>query len=211
MRWNGARWTASSRRSASSRLIVAGAVLANALHMVARRRLNIAWRAWLTQRVVGDWMAQARHYQVAQIPGDHDNPDGRIAEDIRIATEYAIDLANSLLYATLLLVTFVGMLWTLSGRIIVLGIDVPGHMVALSFAYAAAGSAAPSCWAGRWCAPPTCARRARPISASAWCVRARPPSPSRWPAARRASADASPRCSTASGPPGPRRRRACRA
>lgn len=122
-------------------LIVGGAVLANALHMVARRRLNIAWRAWLTQRVVGSWMSEARHYQVAQIPGDHDNPDGRIAEDIRIATEYAIDLANSLLYATLLLVTFVGLLWTLSGRIMVLGIEVPGHMVALSFAYAAAGSA----------------------------------------------------------------------
>jgi putative ATP-binding cassette transporter len=121
-------------------LIVAGAVLANALHMVARRRLNIAWRAWLTQRVVGEWMTEARHYQIAQIPGDHDNPDGRIAEDIRIATEYAIDLAHSLLYAILLLVTFVGLLWTLSGRITVFGLDVPGHMVALSFAYAAAGS-----------------------------------------------------------------------
>jgi putative ATP-binding cassette transporter len=121
-------------------LIVAGAVLANALHMVARRGLNIAWRGWLTQRVVGGWMEEARHYQVAQIPGDHDNPDGRIAEDIRIATEYAIDLAHSLLYAILLLVTFVGLLWTLSGRIVVFGFDVPGHMVVLSFAYAAAGS-----------------------------------------------------------------------
>jgi putative ATP-binding cassette transporter len=121
-------------------LIVTGAVLANALHMVARRRLNIAWRGWLTQRVVGDWMAQARHYQIAQIPGDHDNPDGRIAEDIRITTEYAIDLAHSLLYAILLLVTFVGLLWNLSGHIPVFGLDLPGHMVALSFAYAAAGS-----------------------------------------------------------------------
>lgn len=123
-------------------LIIAGAVLANALHMVARRRLNIAWRAWLTERVVGDWMTEARQYQVAQIPGDHDNPDGRIAEDIRIATEFAIDLANSLLYATLLLVTFVGLLWNLSGRVMLLGLDIPGHMVALSFAYAAAGSVA---------------------------------------------------------------------
>jgi putative ATP-binding cassette transporter len=121
-------------------LIVAGAVLANAFHMVARRRLNIAWRAWLTQRVIGDWMAQARHYQVAQIPGDHDNPDGRIAEDIRIATEYAIDLAHTLLYATLVLVAFVGLLWTLSGTVRLLGLDLPGHMVALSVAYAVLGS-----------------------------------------------------------------------
>ncbi len=121
-------------------LIVAAAVLANAFHMVARRRLNIAWRAWLTQRVIGDWMVQARHYQVAQIPGDHDNPDGRIAEDIRIATEYAIDLAHTLLYATLVLIAFVGVLWTLSGTVTVLGLDVPGHMVALSVAYAVLGS-----------------------------------------------------------------------
>jgi putative ATP-binding cassette transporter len=121
-------------------LIVAGAVLANAFHMVARRRLNIAWRAWLTQRVVGDWMVEARHYQIAQIPGDHDNPDGRIAEDIRIATEYAVDLAHTLLYASLLLIAFVGVLWTLSGTIRLIGIDVPGHMVALSVGYAALGS-----------------------------------------------------------------------
>lgn len=121
-------------------LIVTGAVLANAFHMVARRRVNLAWRDWLTRRVVGDWMAEARHYQVAQIPGDHDNPDGRIAEDIRIATEYAVDLAHTLLYASLLLVTFVGVLWNLSGWVTVLGVPVPGHMVALSLAYAVVGS-----------------------------------------------------------------------
>lgn len=121
-------------------LIVTGAVLANAFHMVARRRVNLAWRAWLTRRVVGDWMAEARQYQVAQIPGDHDNPDGRIAEDIRIATEYAVDLAHTLLYATLLLVSFIGVLWSLSGWVTVLGVSVPGHLVALSIAYAAMGS-----------------------------------------------------------------------
>jgi putative ATP-binding cassette transporter len=146
--WNADFFDALERRSMDRFLtqigvfaaIVAGAVLANALHMVARRRLNIAWRAWLTQRIVGDWMDDARQYQIAQIPGDHDNPDGRIAEDIRIATEYAIDLAHSLLYAILLLATFVGLLWTLSGRVTLFDVDIPGHMVALSFAYAAAGS-----------------------------------------------------------------------
>lgn len=121
-------------------LIVVGAVLANAFHMVARRRVNLAWRAWLTRRVVGDWMAEARQYQVAQIPGDHDNPDGRIAEDIRIATEYAVDLAHTLLYATLLLVSFIGVLWALSGWVTVLDVSIPGHLVALSIAYAALGS-----------------------------------------------------------------------
>ena len=121
-------------------LIVAGAVLANGFHMVVRRRICLAWRDWLTARVVGDWMAEARHYQVAQIPGDHDNPDGRIAEDIRIATEYAVDLFQSLFYAVLLLVSFIGVLWTLSGWVEVLGVPVPGHMVVLALAYAVVGS-----------------------------------------------------------------------
>ena len=121
-------------------LILIGLVLSNAAHMVARRRVNLAWRDWLTMRVLGDWMAEARHYQVAQIPGDHDNPDGRIAEDIRIATEYAVDLAHTLLYATLLLVAFVDVLWRLSGWVEMLGLPVPGHMVTLSVAYAAMGS-----------------------------------------------------------------------
>ena len=85
-------------------------------------------------------MDGARHYQVAQIPGDHDNPDGRIAEDIRIATEYAIDLAISLFHAALLLASFVGVLWSLSGRVGRLGIELPGHMVLLAVLYAAFGS-----------------------------------------------------------------------
>ncbi len=146
--WNADFFDALERRSMDRFLtqigvfamIVAIAVLANAFHMVARRRVCLAWREWLTHRVVGDWMEEAHHYQVTQIPGDHDNPDGRIAEDIRIATEHAVDLAHSLLYATLLLVTFVGVLWTLSGHIHLLGFEVPGHMVALSVGYAAVGS-----------------------------------------------------------------------
>lgn len=120
--------------------IVAGLVLSNAFHMVARRRVNFAWREWLTARVVADWMTEARHYQVGQIPGDHDNPDGRIAEDVRIATEFAVDLAHTLLYASLLLIAFVGVLWYLSGTVEVFGFALPGHMVAFSVAYAAAGS-----------------------------------------------------------------------
>jgi len=122
-------------------LIVGATVLAGAADIVVKRRLALAWRRWLTARVTGDWMAEARHFQVMQVGGPTDNPDGRIAEDVRIATEYALDLLQSLTYAALLLVSFVGILWSLSGRVEVLGIELPGHMVALAVLYAAAGSA----------------------------------------------------------------------
>jgi putative ATP-binding cassette transporter len=121
-------------------LIMLGTMVTNTAHLLVRRHLQLDWRRWLTARVIGDWMEDARHYQADLIPGDHANPDARIAEDIRIATEVAIELAGSLLYCALLLVSFVGILWSLSGWIPVAGLDVPGHLVVLAFGYAGMGA-----------------------------------------------------------------------
>ena len=121
-------------------LILLGNMTVNTAHLVFRRHLQFDWRRWLTRRVIGDWMEDARHYQADLVPGDHANPDGRIAEDVRIATEVAIDLACSLFYCILLLVTFVGILWSLSGWIEVAGLHVPGHLVLLAFVYAGLGA-----------------------------------------------------------------------
>jgi len=122
-------------------LILAGTMVTNMGHLAVRRHLQLDWRRWLTARVLGHWMEDARHFQAALIPGDHANPDGRIAEDIRVTTEAAVDLASTLFYCVLLLVTFVGVLWSLSGWIKVGGIDVPGHLVLLAFLYAGIGAA----------------------------------------------------------------------
>ena len=121
-------------------LIVLGTMAANTAHLACRRYLYLDWRRWLTARVIGGWMLDARHYQADLIPGEHGNPDGRIAEDVRIATEGAIDLASSLLYSVLCLVTFVGILWSLSGRITLAGVSLPGHLVVLAFLYAGTGA-----------------------------------------------------------------------
>ena len=121
-------------------LIMLGTMAANTTNLVVRRYLQLDWRRWLTKRVIGDWMEDARHYQADLVPGDHANPDGRIAEDIRIATESAIDLASSLFYCVLLLVSFVGILWSLSGWITIAGVSLPGHLVLLAFFYAGMGT-----------------------------------------------------------------------
>ncbi len=146
--WNADLFDALERRSTERAmdqilifaLLVLGTIVVNTLHLVVRRWLQLDWRRWLTAHVVGHWMDEARHYQAALIPGDHANPDGRIAEDVRIATEAAFDLANSLFYCVLLLVTFVDILWSLSGRIELGGVEVPGHLVFLAVAYAGIGS-----------------------------------------------------------------------
>jgi putative ATP-binding cassette transporter len=121
-------------------VIVLATMATNTTNMVLRRWLQFAWRRWLTVRVLGYWMEDARHYQAGLIPGDHGNPDGRIAEDIRISTEAAVELGASLFNALLILISFVGILWSLSGVMEIRGIHLPGHLVLLALTYAGSGA-----------------------------------------------------------------------
>ncbi|MGE5540646.1 MAG: ABC transporter ATP-binding protein/permease [Gemmatimonas sp.] len=126
-------------------LIVLGNVAVVTTHLRLKRRLQIAWRKWLTERMSGKWMSEGRHYQLTYMPGEHSNPDGRIAEDIRITTESALDLGHSLFYCTLLLVSFANILWGLSGppevRFDEIELYIPGHLVWAALLYAVVGSA----------------------------------------------------------------------
>lgn len=124
-------------------------------HFNIKRTLQLDWRNWLTSRLIAQWMTEGRHYLVTHIQNPesaHDNPDGRIAEDVRIATESAIDLTHSLIFCLLLLISFTKILWTLSGKITlnlgVVEIPVYGHLVWLAMCYAAAASVI-GWWIGR--------------------------------------------------------------
>lgn len=113
-----------------------------ALHMQVKRWLQLDWRRWLTDKVVARWMAHGHHYQLQLEGGEHDNPDGRIAEDIRIVTESAVALAHSLVYSLLIFGSFVDILLAVTGSANVPGTSlvVPGYMVILAFAYAGGGT-----------------------------------------------------------------------
>ncbi|MGZ8190100.1 MAG: ABC transporter ATP-binding protein/permease [Methylococcaceae bacterium] len=133
-------------------LIFIANIAVTTAHFKIKRRLQLDWRSWLTDRMIGKWMNNGRHYQVTHIVGKHDNPDGRIAEDIRIATESAIDLSHSLIYALLLLVSFIKILWTLSGVVTFdlgeFAIPIHGHLVWLTLIYSAI-AAVLGWWIGR--------------------------------------------------------------
>lgn len=124
--------------------IIVGQVTVTAVHLRLRRRLQVAWRDWLTARLLGGWLAGGRQYLIDFVGGEHDNPDGRIAEDIRIATEYAVDLVHSLFYCLLLFFSFASILWTLSGdatlQVANMEIWLPGHLLWAAIAYAAIGT-----------------------------------------------------------------------
>ncbi|MFI5030998.1 MAG: ABC transporter ATP-binding protein/permease [Reyranellales bacterium] len=123
-------------------VITAGIGVAVQLHL--KRRLQMNWRIWLSHTTVHRWLQSGRQYQLGLLADEIDNPDGRIAEDIRVSTEYAVEFAASILQCVLQLVTFLGVLWTLSGdfRITLFGAErnIPGYMVWCAVAYALIGS-----------------------------------------------------------------------
>lgn len=102
--------------------------------------------------------------------GEHDNPDGRIAEDIRIATESAIGLAHSLLYSILILGSFIDILHSVSGSLNIPGtsIVVPGYLVILAFLYAGAGTVFGLLLGRPLTRATTGCRRSKPTCVSAW-------------------------------------------
>ena len=148
--WNRALFDALEQHSIRGVLIQVGmfalifvvSVVVTAAHLIVKRWLQIDWRAWLTERMVGNWMKDGRHYRLLFSAGDHDNPDQRIAEDIRIATETAISLAHTLVLSFMVLGLFIDILWSVSGAIVIPGTDilVPGYLVPLAFIYAGVGS-----------------------------------------------------------------------
>ncbi|MGE5545961.1 MAG: SbmA/BacA-like family transporter [Solirubrobacterales bacterium] len=121
--------------------IVAVNMAVIASHLRVKRSLQLGWRDWITDDVVGRWMDRGPSYRIAAEVEGQDNPDGRIAEDIRITTETAIELAHSFLYCTILLISFTNILWGLSGALpLALGeteIAIPGYLVFVALAYAA--------------------------------------------------------------------------
>jgi len=148
--WNRALFDALEQKSVAAVLVQVGvfaaifaiSIAVTAAHLMVKRWLQLDWRAWLTDRLVGRWMAEGRHHRLLYSAGEHDNPDQRIAEDIRIATESAIGLAHTLVFSLLVLGTFIDILWNVSGTLAIpgTGIAVTGYLVPLAFLYAGVGS-----------------------------------------------------------------------
>lgn len=110
-----------------------------------RQWLQIRWRRWMTRAYLGDWLADANHYRMQLLGDAADNPDQRIAEDIRLFVDNGLFIAVRLLGAVVSFFSFVVILWTLSAAapFHLFGIDVaiPGYLVWAALIYAVAGTA----------------------------------------------------------------------
>ena len=79
------------------------------------------------------WLAHSHYFQLDLVTGDHQNPEGRIGEDARIATDAPVDFVVGILNATVTAVTFGVVLWIVGGDL-TLGtpaapIVIPGFLV----------------------------------------------------------------------------------
>jgi putative ATP-binding cassette transporter len=113
--------------------LAAGSIFVAVSIVYARMRMQRRWRAWLTEHTMTRWLAKGRYYQLNVIEGDHKNPEARIADDVRIATEQPVDFAVGILSAALTSVTFMGVLWTVGGNLTIdwggSEIFIPGYLV----------------------------------------------------------------------------------
>jgi putative ATP-binding cassette transporter len=122
-----------------------GASMGVAVYQVyVKQLLQLRWRRWLTTRMTGSWLEGGRHYQLNFIGEGVENPDQRIAENIRGATEMAVEFAIGIINAALTLLSFIGILWSLSGvltfALFGITVNIPGYMVGAALIYAVIGS-----------------------------------------------------------------------
>src|SRR5262245_35799552 len=106
--------------------------------------LEMRWRQWLTHHFLRDWLAGGAYYRLERAGRETDNPDQRIAEDLRAVAGGTLGLATGLLNAVVTLVSFIGILWALSGPLAIpLGrttLTIPAYMVWAAVLYAIVGS-----------------------------------------------------------------------
>ncbi len=105
-----------------------------------RQALQIRWRSWLTREVLDRWLADRAYYRVALTDPGTDNPDQRIAEDLRQFVDNTLGLGLGLMRSVVTLFSFILVLWGLSGPATILGITIPGYMVWVALAYAVVGT-----------------------------------------------------------------------
>jgi putative ATP-binding cassette transporter len=125
---------------------LAGLYIVTAVYMLyLNQLLQIRWRAWVTRRYLDDWLNGNAYYRMQLLGESADNPDQRISEDIDRLTGQVLTLGMRMLRSVVTLVSFVFILWTLSGPLAIpLGsygeFTLQGYMVWAALIYAFVGT-----------------------------------------------------------------------
>ncbi|QFU15702.1 ABC transporter ATP-binding protein/permease [Microvirga thermotolerans] len=112
------------------------------VEIVSQYVLRIRWRAFLNGLYVREWLGDGTHYRMQLVGREADNPDQRIADDLRNYVDQTYTLSIGLLNQSATLVSFIAILWALSRDFTLPGTDipVPGLLVWVAILYAMMGT-----------------------------------------------------------------------
>jgi putative ATP-binding cassette transporter len=83
------------------------------LHRYAEDNLGLLFREWLTKRLTHSYLDNRTYYRL-RASGEVENPDERIADDVRTYTVTTLSIVLMLLNASVTVIMFSGVLWTIS-------------------------------------------------------------------------------------------------
>ena len=126
-------------------LVIAGGLLVLVVAQTwLQQMITVRLREWLTHDLLDQWLAPRRAYLLSFAGEIGVNPDQRIDQDALHLSELTAILGVGLLQSSLLLVSFVGVLWILSANVMFEvgghSFAIPGYMVWCAIAYALGGS-----------------------------------------------------------------------
>jgi putative ATP-binding cassette transporter len=113
--------------------------------VLARETLQVRWRAWIVDNLVDRWLGRQRFYHLNATGKEPPNPEYRISDDTRWATEPLVDLGIGLLLAVVNGAAFISILWSVGGSLALdaplLGkFTVPAYMVIVALVYGSLAS-----------------------------------------------------------------------
>lgn len=127
-------------------VIVVVFVLLSGYSTYLQMLLQVRWRKWLTQQLVDKWLTDHTYYRMRFLnaAGQADNPDQRISEDIASFINISLDLFLSFIQQAANLISFIAILWGLSGvgsfMMGGMAIHIPGYLVWVAMVYAGVGT-----------------------------------------------------------------------
>jgi putative ATP-binding cassette transporter len=124
--------------------IAGGLLVLNVAQAWLREMIKLRSREWLTRDLFAEWLKPGASARLDGAGEVGINPDQRIHEDARRLSDLSADLGIGLLQASLLLLSFLGVLWSISGALDIwicgISLRIPGYMVWCALLYAASGS-----------------------------------------------------------------------
>ena len=128
-----------SQAAFSLAVIVAGMAAIGVGIVLTRETLQVRWRQWLIERLLERWLGERRFYHMSATRTEPANPEYRIADDTRWATEPLTDLGIGLVIAVLNATAFISILWSVGGAyVLTIGnstLTIPAYMVFVALAY----------------------------------------------------------------------------